>query len=510
MYNIKKILPFFLLLIFTLFLRINAFNLPYERDEGEYAYIAYFAKQGVVPYRDVFDQKPPLIFLMFYAGEIINPGGTWGPRLLATTFTFAAAVLLYFIGKKLFDEKTGLVSMWLFIAMLTIPKMTPFSANTEIFMLPFVLGCCLIFVNFRNSSKKIPWFIFGVLSSIAVMFKPICIPLLSFIFILWMYEDVLRNRNFKKIPVNISFTILGIISVITPIFIYLVKNNAFKPFVDAVIVYNLQYSQTFQDGGLSRFFKVITGLFENFPFIFASILIYILSNRRNLWLHLGILFVLFFPIHNSPILHYYLITIPFLALFASAGLNYLLKKFDLKYQVFGVFLTYLFIFSATLINLHSILSSKEELLQKTYDPNPFSNSIIFADILKKHTTPDDKIFMLAHEPQVLYYSKRQSASRFFYIYPILIPTAKAKAYENEYINDLLTKDPKFIVYSPYVYSGIVQSGATQLFFNKVVDIIQEKYEIVGGCTFSENCRWTENVDAGNSGEYSFILFRKIM
>jgi len=496
-----------LLFAFTSFLRTTAFNFPYERDEGGYAYVAYFARQGIIPYRDVFDQKPPLIYLIFYLGEIINPGGTWGPRVLAATFTYASAILIYFVGKKEFDRKTGLVSMWLFVAMLTIPEMTPFSANTEIFLLPFMIGGYLIFVNYGNSNKKLPWFIFGVLSSIAVLFKPICTPLLLYIFILWVCKHSAKNHNVRQLLIRISLTILGTVIVITPIFLYLVKNNALKPFIDTVILYNLQYSRQFQNGGLLRFYKVIIGLLGIFPLVFLTIFIYFFINRRHLWLYLGTLFFLFLPVYNTPILHYYLITIPFLALFSSAAFNHLLNNYNIKGGFSRLYLTGFFVFSVMAANFYS-LTSKEMLLQRTYLPNPFSSSKIFADILKNNTENNDEILMLGNEPQVLYYSKRISASRFFYLYPILIPTAEAKVYREEYINDLQLKQPKHIVYSPFPISDTVQGDGVSSFFAKINKIIQEKYEIVGGCASDKDCGWTENVNANNTNRYSFILYRK--
>lgn len=506
--SMKNALPFTLLLVTAILFRINFINLPYERDEGEYAYIAYFVKQGVVPYRDVFDQKPPLIFLVYYFSEILNPGGTWGPRILSLISTYTVAILLYFTGKKLFDSRTGSVSMWLFIAMLTIPEMTPFAANTEIFMLPFVMGCFFIFINFKNSDKKLPWYLFGIFSSIAVMLKPICIPLLLFIFVTWIFDCATKNYGFKSLLINIFLTMLGVITVITPIFIYLFENNALKPFLDTVITYNLSYFQEFHNNGLGRFFYTTSSLFVTFPLVFLTIFIFILNKCYNLWHFAGILFFLFLPIYNSPFLHYYVIIIPFFALFASAGFNYLLRRYKINLNVTGAYLTFLFILSATLMNLDGILSSKEALLQQTYDNNQFSNSVLFAKMLTKYTKTEDVILMLGNEPQVLYYSKRKSASRFFYMYPMFIPTAKIKIYQDEYLNDLITKAPRFIVFTPYIYPDNGGNSEAILFLEKADAIIQEKYDAVGGCKPEEGCGWTEDINKNNSDRFSFILFRK--
>jgi hypothetical protein len=43
---------------------------------------------------------------------------------------------------------------------------------------------------------------------------------------------------------------------------------------------------------------------------------------------------------------------------------------------------------------------------------------------------------------------------------------------------------------------------------RINKIIQEKYEIVGGCDSDNDCGWTENVNVNNTNQYSFMLFRK--
>jgi hypothetical protein len=46
----------------TAMLRVPLLDIPLERDEGEYAYIAWRLGHHELPYRDWVDQKPPGIF----------------------------------------------------------------------------------------------------------------------------------------------------------------------------------------------------------------------------------------------------------------------------------------------------------------------------------------------------------------------------------------------------------------------------------------------------------------
>ena len=51
--------PFVVAAVVFVGVRAAYLDVPLERDEGEYAYIAQRALLGEVPYRDAFDQKPP-------------------------------------------------------------------------------------------------------------------------------------------------------------------------------------------------------------------------------------------------------------------------------------------------------------------------------------------------------------------------------------------------------------------------------------------------------------------
>jgi len=57
----RALLAFAAVALFALALRAPVADIPFERDEGEYAYLAWRWLEGDVPYRDGFDQKPPAV-----------------------------------------------------------------------------------------------------------------------------------------------------------------------------------------------------------------------------------------------------------------------------------------------------------------------------------------------------------------------------------------------------------------------------------------------------------------
>src|SRR5580658_1150337 len=56
---------FLAIMFVTMVVRVPLLNIPFERDEGEYAYIGWRMGLHEIPYRDWMNQKPPGIFWVY-------------------------------------------------------------------------------------------------------------------------------------------------------------------------------------------------------------------------------------------------------------------------------------------------------------------------------------------------------------------------------------------------------------------------------------------------------------
>src|SRR6516162_6729523 len=93
----------------ALLIRWPIVDMPFERDEGEYAYIAQRWFRGEVPYRDAFDQKPPGVFVAYAVIERLvgsSPAAIhWGAQF----YTLGTLVLIALIGRQFANERAGLL-----------------------------------------------------------------------------------------------------------------------------------------------------------------------------------------------------------------------------------------------------------------------------------------------------------------------------------------------------------------------------------------------------------------
>ena len=105
--------------------RLNGFSLPYERDEGEYAYDAWLLRQGYLPYQEDFLQKPPAIAYTYLLAQLVSPQSLWPIRLLAYLFTVGTILLTVWITKKEFGNLSGWVVAWVLTGMFSFPYLLP-------------------------------------------------------------------------------------------------------------------------------------------------------------------------------------------------------------------------------------------------------------------------------------------------------------------------------------------------------------------------------------------------
>ena len=104
----------------VLFVNLGATRL-WDQDEAYFARTAVEMHQRhewVVPYfnDEMFAHKPPLMYWMMHAGFILFGVNEFAARFWSAAFGIAAALLVYRLGRKMFNDRVGL---WAGLAMCT-------------------------------------------------------------------------------------------------------------------------------------------------------------------------------------------------------------------------------------------------------------------------------------------------------------------------------------------------------------------------------------------------------
>ena len=513
--NKKLITAVFFVALFgyLLILSWNNFNMPFERDEGEYAYSAQLLRKELAPYKNSFLQKPPLIIYTYGLGQIISPHAVWPPRVLAFVSVCLSLLLVYTVLKKEFSRRAGMIGSWLLAAVFYTPFLSPFAANTEKFLILPLTGLLATYVYFREKKYLRPWLMASALAVATVMYKPTVVPVVCFIFAVWLVEVYRANGWFSAIKRFFIILLGGFVTAIC-VMLPVILGGAWSYFWEEVIVFNRFYVA--QYGFLPfNFLGYAKTFLIYWPFFVVLLIFFLIIRPKKWWFYLGCFVAVLIPIYNIPLLafgHYYITLMPFWAIICAATLDKLMSYCDQSWQK-KMSLAIVAIISLSMLGPQQeliSLSPSEFNLRIYTKENPFTESRLVTEKLAEISEAGDNVFVIGSEPQLYFYSNRFSLSRFNVSYPLVLDTPKIKDYQNEVINYFEQDPPRAIVFSLRPYSSFLNQTSSADLVKYLSDFLNQNYALKGGYIWDddESGHWQDAINVEQENDISFLLFTK--
>jgi len=481
----------------TCFVRFRFLGVPLERDEGEYAYMAWqLLLNGALPYTETISLKLPGIHFVYVIILAIF-GETPSSIHLALLFTnIATSFLIFLLGKRVYDGSVGIFAGASFLVMTLTPSVHGFWANSEHFVIFFAIGSFLLMMVALDNEDKRYLFLSGILLGMSVLIKQHAIFFWMFGFFYFMYckkqtEDF--ADIFFKAPIFLTGTLIPVILVF---FIYYVTGN-FDEFWFWTVKYAFEYvSYVSPNEAVGHFVDNFAPILNNNFWILSLSLLGVVSvcwdktTRSKYTFFFGLLVFSFIAITPGFYFreHYFILLMPSLSMFAGIGASSFLKLSPTRHGLkFAFFLCALFIILVTpLFTQKNILfkMSSFEIMRHTYGLNPFSESIKLSAYIKKNTNIDDVIAILGSEPQVYYFSKRKSATRFLYMYPLTDEHMYGRVLQAEMIKELENSQPKYILFVNMRSSWLWRKKSSRLLKVWSEDYLDKKYKLCGVVSIS--------------------------
>ena len=481
------------LLLLFIVLQAHYLNLPFERDEGNYAYGAWIMTKGLAPYLNTFEQKPPLIYLPYLAALLINPRACWPVHLLAALSLLGTVLLIGLVARREFNQRTGLLAMWLLVPLTLLPQLTPFAANAEKFMiLPFA-GLLAIHAFYREKAGGQAWFWAGVCGMATLLYKQIAVLGVLYVFAVWLYQDWRRQRAILR---QAALALAGALSTFVLVCGYFIYRAGALVFWQQTVVYNRYYAATF--GGLAA--NNFLGIMRIFSLVWP-VLLFLLAwglvrgGRRALF-YLGLLAVFVASIFVTPYGHYYIMVMPVAALVLAASFDSLLGQLDGRvYFALAVLLIGLLLWPVR----NEYWLKPNEFMVRSYGLNPFIEAPLAAEHVAALSAPDDYVYVAGTEPEIFYYAKRLCPARIIGAYGLMLPNEVGYGFQKETIWELEERQPKVIVWVRANLSWMVSPGSPRLILDYFDWILTKRYRLVGGTVRQGNdVFWQEPLrDEGN-------------
>lgn len=473
-------------------LRALVVDLPFERDEGQYAYIAWRWLQGALPYVDSFDQKPPGVYLAY--ATLISLFGTspravhWGTQL----YTLGTLAALFTLGRNLVSPAVGAAAA-AFLALLTIDaSFFGNASNTETFLLlPLVLSLSAAMRAIERDS--LAWSVVaGLFGGLACLFKQVAAFDLLFVGLIVVFLGT-RLPSLRR---GVALT-LGAIAPVLPVVGVFAASGALHTFLEHVLFHNLAYSARVPLSQYpANFWATFSWSLGSCGAIYALAIAAVFqgsggsasfSGRHSLsvrgmavgWLAFSFLGVALGGYFRE---HYFLQAMPAVALLAAMGTVGLPPRSMAASTRARLSLLLVAVALAAGIvasRYYFFHPSSDERSRWLYGRSAFEESPLVARFIAERTHPDETVFVFGSEPQILFEAQRRSATRYILLYPLFGPFLDARDRQREALAEVRAARPAFIVTTTVPASFRGTKGAPDDLYRGLVDLLQREYHPAG-------------------------------
>jgi 4-amino-4-deoxy-L-arabinose transferase-like glycosyltransferase len=237
LYRANSILIFLIFLAGSLVLRLPFFFRDYiDRDESTFILMAQSLLDGYLPYTQLWDLKPPLLFVIFAIPIALFGKSLVAIRTLGWISVSLIAFYTYLIGKNTGNKATGLAAGIACMFLMSIGGSVQ-GVMSEHFSVLFLLPALLLLSKNPNNQR---FFSAGVLIGLAVLCKSNLLLILPVLGIYLIYKGyVVQSKSFW---VSLMLLVLGGLVVIVLSVLPYVISGQFKIWWDAVVQASLAYS----------------------------------------------------------------------------------------------------------------------------------------------------------------------------------------------------------------------------------------------------------------------------
>lgn len=469
----------------------NPFNMPFPvslRDSGVFLYVGWRILNGELPYRDVWDHKPPIIFYIDALGSAISNNSRWGIWIIEVLSLFMAVLIGYKLIQKNFGRSVAFFASFLWL--MTLVFVLQGGNLTEEFALPFQFLCLWLAHDIEKCKFPLKrLFLIGLVIGISFFIKQTTIGIGTAIISYLIIRGFFAKRV-KELIRELVFLSSGCISVFIIIATFFAVQNAFQPFFNAVFTYNFIYASSVT-GFVNRLKPLITGikpltttgLFQVAlsGYVYSVYLFLFKKHSLDKWNPLLAIGLIALPIEffmvglsgrTHP--HYYISMIPVLSLFAGIsfwGVYSQLLSSDWKKPIYADA-----VFTICVIGVFfwsSFWAYKDQ-----YVDYSGKNDDIVIRYIRAKTTPNDAVLFWGAESSVNYFSQRRSPTQYVYQYPLYKEGYVTEKMIVDYLETIIQEKPRLILdthnpVTPFLFFPIKSKA-----INEQIDYLQLHYHPV--------------------------------
>jgi 4-amino-4-deoxy-L-arabinose transferase-like glycosyltransferase len=464
-------------LVLTWILRMNFWDQPFEMDEGAYGYMGWGILNGLVPYKDMYDQKPPGIFVLNSLVFLLFEPTALNVKIFASIYSLGSVLAVFMVTRKLAGREEGCLAALLYAIFSCGPHIQGGGVNSEVFMvLPYTLAAYSLLKLLETGSRK-SYLYFGFWTSVACTIKQVA--LVNFFWLAsYLVIRIWQRRQLDTVTRVLSDGFLVVIGAVipwVPFLLYFYGKDALDNFYFWQVSFNLHYIATGHQG-IDYFYVFLAqmkSVFSENGFLWLAALAGIgyrwpqrLKNvetskhEAESWQYTAWKLMAIWPIFSFigvalggrffP--HYFIQIVPSLAVLGGVGLMDLMRK--VRGQGIGFFRRPTG-FGLVLLLALSFLSSVKadapyylkyngmQISLRQYNTPLFSVTRYIGKYLRGRTERDDLIYVWGVSPEINFYALRKSPNPYL-MHTIMFYNLPWDSYK-EVLESLHRSPPKYVV-----------------------------------------------------------------
>lgn len=482
-------------IVFVAAIRIRLLQMPFERDEGEYAYAGQLILQGIPPYKLAYNMKFPGIYAAYALIMAVFGQTVAGVHLGVLVANAGAIVLAFLLARRLFGRTAGVVAGATYGALSASPSVLGLAGHATHFVVLCALGAILLMLRGTASGKPAAFFWSGLLLGLAVLMKQAGALFVPFAvcFVVWHH---LRKRPtaWAGAAKDTALLVLGAVLPFGLTCLVLYKTGVLGTFWFWTFKYAREYvSQMTLAYGFANLTENARSVIGPFGLIWVLAAIglaaVIWDSRARSNAFFVIAFAVFSFLAVCPGLyfrhHYFILFLPAVALLTGVAVGSVEGAISRAYPSRALRTMPALVFAAILICSVSkqgdylFRMPAAEACRATYGLNPFPESIEIANYVRRHTSSADTIAVIGSEPQIYFYSHRHSATGHIYTYGLMERQPYALQMQKQMIREIEAARPEYMVFVSCATSWLKQRESVSLIFNWFNRYCTENYEVVG-------------------------------
>ncbi|MFZ1705166.1 MAG: glycosyltransferase family 39 protein [Saprospiraceae bacterium] len=514
-----------LLAILAITLRSRLLDIPFERDEGGFAYMGYSWIHGTPLFTDYVDVKPPMIYILYGIFAKLFGESTAGIHTGLLIFNIGFAITFYLFLKKYYHAGVALIAVISYILLSSMSNVFGFAAHaTQLLVWPAMAGIWLtrLGVDQKNMVKIGAG---GLLLGLAFLIKQQALGFMLLGGFMLSFQALYPEKRWLYwLKSGFILTFFAVLPYLICL-VWFAMTGALENFWYWTFVWPSQFAAT-QTGNMD-IFKMMYGMVTNnvepvwYLGFLGVVLIWFskVSFSEKVFPTLLALFgflSLSIGFHYYP--HYFVVFLPAICLgfgLVFYTLGHWLKKIGISNSMLipllclVAFIPLLMAFSPS--KDYYFKEKKSNILRRVYGTNPFQESYIMGNKIQKMSTKGDSILVLGSEPQILFYSKLPSISEHMHYYQLVDGGSQNEKLQRDLINRGDNSKPRFVVFSRVGYSWLNTNQDSAL-FTWISKFLQQNYKLIGMANMSPQKPteyfWDDEATYEKMSEESLLLFER--